>query len=144
MLASTPRRRPDAGDFSVTPCADVGNALAAQAYRSCDSSVLAGTTSGGPGEAKAVRVDEIGVEDHLKGERCADLLLKVRERRAHGRLAVLHLGEEPGTPVARPQEADLPLLLVAQVPELEPAEPQVVPAVDRLQQVAGHERLRSP
>ena len=51
------------------------------------------------------------------------------------------LDEEPGLIVADDEEVDLAFHLVAHVPQLDLAEPEVGPALDSLEQVAGDEGL---
>jgi hypothetical protein len=82
------------------------------------------------------------VHDHLECVRRLRLLLEVRQRSRKVRVAELRLDEEPGLAVADDEKVHLALLLVLHVAQFKVAEPEISPAFDRLQQVAGHERLR--
>ena len=58
------------------------------------------------------------------------------------RVARFDLDEAPRLALAHDQEIDLPLELVAQVAQLEAPQSQIVPAVDRLEQMAGDQGFR--
>ena len=72
---------------------------------------------------KAVGVDEVGLDHGLKRVAGTDLRLKVPEGRAQRGVRMLDLYQEPRLPVTDDDEVYLPLLLVAEVAQLEGAEP---------------------
>lgn len=92
---------------------------------------------------EAVDFFERTLEADLKRMGGARRLLEVAERIRCPPVAGLDLREEPRFSVARDEEIDLALLLVAQVEEFERSQAQVRPPFDRLEQVAGGERFVS-
>src|SRR5438067_7400187 len=71
----------------------------------------------------------------------AKLALEVAERRREVGVRVLDLDEEPRLAISNDHEVDLALGLVAHVAQLEDAEPEILPALDRLEQLTADERL---
>lgn len=83
--------------------------------------------------------DEFSVDDELEGVRGFELILEMGESGTEPVVGVFYLDEKPRLLVADDDEIDFALLFVAEVAEFEISEAEVVPAIGRLEQVAGDE-----
>ena len=78
----------------------------------------------------------------LKGLSRLGLCLKVGEGRRQARVTHLHFEREPRLVVFYQEKILFAFLLIAYVAQLEFAKSEVVPAIDRLEQMAGDQSLR--